>query len=67
MNATPNVGRSRRIVYILLLAVIVAALALVFRFTPGLATASALPFLAIVLLCPIAMFFMMRNMNGPPR
>ena len=58
---------SRGIVYALTFAAIAIALVLVVRFVPGFSTDSTIPFLLVLLICPIAMFFMMRGMNSSPR
>ena len=68
MKATPSTARTRPILSILVLVAIgVVVVVLAARSTPSLLTASAIPFLALLLLCPIAMFFMMRGMNGRAR
>ena len=56
---------SRGTIYVVV--AIAIALALAVRFVPDLLTASALPILLVLLICPIAMFFMMRGMSGRPR
>ena len=67
MKATPSTTRARPILYVLVLVAIGVGVVLIARSTPSLLTASAIPFLALLLLCPIAMFFMMRGMNGRTR
>ena len=67
MKATPDTSRAHPILYVLVLVAIGVGVVLVARSTPSLLTASAIPFLALLLLCPIAMFFMMRGMNGRAR
>jgi hypothetical protein len=64
MKATPSTARPRPIIYVLVLVAIGVIVVLVARSTPSLLTASQIPYLALFLLCPIAMFFMMRGMNG---
>jgi len=64
MKATPSTARARPILYVLVLVAIGIIVVMVVKSTPSLLTASAIPFLALLLLCPIAMFFMMRGMNG---
>ena len=66
MKAT-SADRSRGIVYALAFVAIAVVVVISVRFMPGLATASSVPFLLVLLVCPIAMFFMMRGMNGRPR
>lgn len=56
MKPAPSTARARPILYVLVLVAIGAVVVMVARFTPGLLTASAIPFLALFLLCPIAMF-----------
>jgi len=58
---------SRGIVYAGAFVAISIAIILSFRSMPGLVTASSLPFLLVLLVCPVAMFFMMRGMNSRPR
>ena len=67
MKATPSSSTSRNVLYVLVIAAIAVVVALVARSTPGLVTVSAIPIVAVLLICPIAMFFMMRGMNGRPR
>ena len=67
MKATTKTALARPVLSIALLVVIGVVVVLVARSTPSLLTASAIPFLALLLLCPIAMFFMMRGMNGRAR
>ena len=67
MKAAPSTARARPILYVLVLVAIGVGVVLIARSTPSLLTASAIPFLALLLLCPIAMFFMMRGMNGRAR
>ena len=61
-----STSTSRGIVYAGIVVAIVIAIALAIRSMPGLATASSLPFLLVLLVCPVAMFFMMRGMNSRP-
>ena len=58
---------SRGIVYAVTFVAIAIALVLAVRFVPAFSTASTIPFLLVLLVCPIAMFFMMRGMNSRPR
>ena len=67
MKATSSAARARPILSVLVLVAIGVIVILVARSTPTLLTASAIPFVALLLLCPIAMFFMMRGMNGPAK
>lgn len=48
-------------------AIVVAVVVAGFRFGPMLTTALSIPYLLLILICPVMMFFMMRGMSKPPR
>ena len=66
-TAATSARGSRGVAYALVVVAIAVALGLAVRFAPGFLAASTLPFLLVLLVCPIAMFFMMRSMNSRPR
>ncbi len=63
MKTPTRTNPGRLLIYALIAAAIVV---LAFRFGPALTAGIGLPFLLLIIVCPLMMFFMMRGMSGKP-